>query len=74
MNVKNPFLSLGNFRSQSSTQIRFWEDTWIGNSILKDDKLSKAAEQQPVDVQAISSVATISAPPSFGGNRLDNLL
>jgi hypothetical protein len=39
-----------------------------------DDKLSKAAEQQPVDVQAISSVATISAPPSFGGNRLDNLL
>jgi hypothetical protein len=40
-----------------------------------DDKLSKAAEQQPVDVQAISSVATISAPPpSFGGNRLDGLL
>jgi hypothetical protein len=27
MNVKNQFLSLGNFRLQSGTQIRFWEDT-----------------------------------------------
>jgi hypothetical protein len=36
MNVKNQFLSLGNFRLQSGTQIRFCEDTWIGNSILKE--------------------------------------
>jgi hypothetical protein len=36
MNVKNQFLSLGNFILQSGTQIRFWKDTWIGNSTLKE--------------------------------------
>jgi hypothetical protein len=36
MNVKNQFLPLGNFILQSSTQIRFCEDTWIGNSTLKE--------------------------------------
>jgi hypothetical protein len=36
MNVKNQFLTLGNFRLQSGTQIRFWEDMWLGNSTLKE--------------------------------------
>jgi hypothetical protein len=36
MNVKNQFLTQGNSRFQSDTQIRFWEDIWLGNSTLKE--------------------------------------
>jgi hypothetical protein len=36
MNVKNQFLTFGNFRLQNGTQIRFWEDIWLGNSTLRD--------------------------------------
>ena len=35
MKVKDMFLSLGTFQINSGTQIRFWEDRWIGNSTLK---------------------------------------
>jgi hypothetical protein len=36
MNVKNQFLTFGNFRLQNDTQIKFWEDIWLGNSTLRD--------------------------------------
>ncbi|WVZ54782.1 hypothetical protein U9M48_005531 [Paspalum notatum var. saurae] len=29
--VKDQFLDLGSFKLNSSTQIRFWEDVWLGN-------------------------------------------
>jgi hypothetical protein len=35
MNVKNQFLTFGNFRLQNSTQIRFWEDIWLEKIYFK---------------------------------------
>ena len=35
MKTKNTFLSLGTFQLNCGTQIRFWEDIWVGNSTLK---------------------------------------
>ena len=31
MSVKDQFLNLGCFNLQAGTQIRFWEDIWLGN-------------------------------------------
>ena len=36
MNVKNQFLSFGNFRLQDGKHVRFWEDKWLGMSSLKE--------------------------------------
>jgi len=35
MSVKDQFLNLGCFNLQAGTQIRFWEDIWLGNQPLK---------------------------------------
>ena len=35
MNVKESFLNLGHFKVNDGTQIRFWEDIWLGNKPLK---------------------------------------
>jgi hypothetical protein len=35
MNVKNQFLTFGNFRLQNGTQIRFWEDIWLEKIYFK---------------------------------------
>jgi hypothetical protein len=35
MNVRDEFLSMGNFRVHDSKYIRFWEDIWLGKSTLK---------------------------------------
>jgi hypothetical protein len=35
MNVKDAFLSMGNFNLQDGKQIRFWEDIWLGATTLK---------------------------------------
>jgi hypothetical protein len=36
MKVKNKFLHFGSFRLNDGSQIRFWEDKWIGNLAFKD--------------------------------------
>jgi hypothetical protein len=36
MSVKELFLGFGSFHLNSGTNIRFWEDTWVGNRPLKD--------------------------------------
>jgi hypothetical protein len=35
MNVKEHFLSMGNFNLHDGRQIRFWEDSWLGTMPLK---------------------------------------
>jgi hypothetical protein len=36
MNIKDWFLSMGNFKLHDGRQIRFWEDIWLGGTTLKD--------------------------------------
>jgi hypothetical protein len=36
MNVKDQFLCFENFRLQNGSQIRFWEDKWLGVTALKE--------------------------------------
>ena len=35
MGVKDQFLNLGRFRLNNGTQIRFWEDKWLGHQAFK---------------------------------------
>jgi hypothetical protein len=35
MRVKDDFLNMGRFQLEDGKQIRFWEDTWLGDSALK---------------------------------------
>ena len=35
MGVKDQFFSLGKFKLGDGSQIRFWEDTWLGRHRLK---------------------------------------
>jgi hypothetical protein len=35
MNIKELVLSCGSFKIRDVTQIRFWEDTWVGNNLFK---------------------------------------
>jgi hypothetical protein len=35
MKVKSYFLRLGKFKLRDSTQIRFWEDVWLGDFAFK---------------------------------------
>jgi hypothetical protein len=35
MNIKNDHLSIGRFHLQDGKEIRFWEDTWLGNTSLR---------------------------------------
>jgi hypothetical protein len=36
MNVKETFMSLGSFKVGDGSQVRFWEDKWLGNHPLKE--------------------------------------
>ena len=36
MKVKQDFLRFGTFKINNGTQVRFWEDRWLGNQPLKD--------------------------------------
>ena len=36
MHVKNSFFRFGSFLIKDGSEIRFWEDTWLGNTPLKD--------------------------------------
>jgi hypothetical protein len=40
MKVKNNFLRFGSFQLNNGSQIRFWEDKWIGNHVFKEQYLS----------------------------------
>ena len=35
MGVKDQFINLGWFRLNNGTQIRFWEDKWLGHQAFK---------------------------------------
>jgi hypothetical protein len=35
MSVKDDFLNMGRFQLQDGKEIRFWEDTWLGDTTLK---------------------------------------
>jgi hypothetical protein len=39
MNVKELFLRYGSFQLNSGTNIRFWDDIWVGNRSLKEQYL-----------------------------------
>jgi len=36
MKVKRDFLRFGNFVIKDGSQVRFWEDIWLGNSPLRE--------------------------------------
>ena len=36
MSIKPLFLRFGRFRIQDGTQVRFWEDKWLGNRSFRD--------------------------------------
>lgn len=36
MKVKQDFLCFGTFKIKNGSQVRFWEDTWLGGQGLKD--------------------------------------
>jgi hypothetical protein len=36
MKVKNEFLCFGTFLIKDGSQVRFWEDKWLGNSTLRE--------------------------------------
>ena len=36
MKVKNDFLKFGSFTIKDGSQIRFWEDVWLGNRSLRE--------------------------------------
>ena len=36
MHVMNSFFRFGSFLIRDGSEIRFWEDTWLGNTPLKD--------------------------------------
>ena len=36
MKVKNDFLKFGSFIIKDGSQIRFWEDVWLGNTTLRE--------------------------------------
>ena len=36
MHAKNSFFRFGSFLIRDGTEIRFWEDSWLGNTPLKD--------------------------------------
>jgi hypothetical protein len=40
MNIKDQFLSMGNFKLQDGKQIRFWEDKWLGDNTLREQYLN----------------------------------
>ena len=63
MKVKDDFLAHGYFRIQKGTQVRFWEDIWLGNKPLRDvypslyrivrkknDTVAKVLASTPLDV------------------------
>jgi hypothetical protein len=35
MSVNDDFLNMGRFQLQDEKEIRFWEDTWLGDTALK---------------------------------------
>jgi hypothetical protein len=39
MNLKDQFLSFGDFRLQSGNQIRSWEDIWLGPNTLRENNI-----------------------------------
>jgi len=36
MNIKDQMMQLGKFKVNSGAQTRFWEDIWIGNTLLQN--------------------------------------
>lgn len=36
MKTKQEFLRLGKFSLGNGTQVRFWEDEWLGNVVFRD--------------------------------------
>jgi hypothetical protein len=35
MKIKDIFISKGTFQAHDGSQVRFWEDDWIGSGVLK---------------------------------------
>jgi hypothetical protein len=76
MNVKDQFLSFGNFRLQNGNQIRFWEDAWLGASALKDQypNLYNIVRKKNATVSNVFSVSplNVSFPRSLVGENLNS--
>ena len=63
MDAKSDFLNCGTFKLQNGKQIRFWEDKWLGSTLLKNqypalynlvirkhDTVSKVMSSTPLNV------------------------
>ena len=68
MKVKEDFFSRGSFRVRNGETTRFWEDTWLGNTPLKDQYplLYNIVQHQNV---SIHDVFHNSAPLNIGFRR-----
>ena len=55
MRVKEDFFSRGSFRIGNGETTRFWEDTWLGNTPLKNQYplLYNIVQQQNVSVHDV---------------------
>jgi hypothetical protein len=59
MNVKETFMSLGSFKVGDGSQVRFWEDKWLGNHPLKErfpDLFHLVRRKQDIMSNVLSSV------------------
>jgi len=67
MRVKHDFLRFGSFLVKDGSQIRFWEDNWLGGTPLKDQFLSLYNIVRP-KFNTISDVLG-SSPPNLSWRR-----
>ncbi|WVZ62477.1 hypothetical protein U9M48_012225 [Paspalum notatum var. saurae] len=77
MGVKAQFLNLGSFILKNGTQVRFWEDTWLGGVALKYQfpSLFNIVRKKQATVAEVlgSSPLNVSFRRSLIGNKLRDL-
>ena len=61
MKVKSEFLRLGRFNLGDGSQVRFWEDVWIGSRTLKDCFLNvyNIVRKKSVTVKSVLSLGPL---------------
>jgi hypothetical protein len=54
MKIKRDFLKFGTFLIKDGSQVKFWEDRWLGNSTLRElypqDTVASVLSTQPSNV------------------------
>lgn len=74
MKVKQEFLRLGKFKLGNETQIRFWEDAWLGDVAFRDQypTLYNIVRKKSASVNVVlqSNPLNVSFRRSLVGNNL----